>query len=112
MLIIRKVCSRQQESLFPYSHVAKKQIFKKCKSIFSKGKSKYRHSHINMKENADIFSYFLLSDSYHSIRTSAFSLSLKQGNITKLFKRGEKNFKENYSPVGTLTNMLQVFEHI
>ena len=42
-----------------------------------------------MKENADIFSYFLLSGFNHLIKTSVFPLGLKQAKITKLFMRGD-----------------------
>ena len=43
-----------------------------------------------IKNNADIFSDFLLSDFNNSITTSIFASSLKQAIITPVFKKGDK----------------------
>ena len=55
---------------------------------------------------------FLRSGFNNSITTSIFPSSLKQAIITPVFKKGDKNLKENYRPVSILPNVLKVFERL
>ena len=56
------------------------------------------------------FSDFLFSGFNNSITTSIFPSSLKQAIITPVFKKGDKNLKENYRPVSILPNISKIFE--
>ena len=55
-----------------------------------------------IKENADIFTDILHSSFNNSIYQSEFPSTLKLANITPVFKKGDRNSKENYRPVSIL----------
>ena len=50
-----------------------------------------------IKKNADIFAFILLA-------------SFKKANITPVFKKGDRNSKDNYRPVSLLPNLSKIFE--
>ena len=92
-----EVCNRKQCSLFSFSHVDKKQILKEILNLDSTKTSQDTDIPTkSIKDNADIFSDFLLSGFNNSITTSIFPSSLKQTTITPVFKKGDKNSKESY----------------
>ena len=45
-----------------------------------------------------------------TIESSKFPTSLKQANITPVFKKGSRNQKENYRPVSILPIISKIFE--
>ena len=55
----------------------------------------------------NIFTYSLMKQLNHQ-----FSSSLKQANITPVFKKGSRNQKENYRPVSILPIISKIFEKI
>ena len=63
-----------------------------------------------IKTNADIFTHFLHSSFDNSIYQSKFPSILKLANITPVFKKGDRNSKENYRPVSILPNISKIFE--
>ena len=63
-----------------------------------------------VKENADIFTSFLHPSFNTSVINSEFPSVLKQANITKIFRNGERYSKDNYRPVSILPNMSKIFE--
>ena len=66
-----------------------------------------------LKENADIFSDFLLA--YYNVsvvKSSKFPSILTLADIIPVFKKGEKECKNNYRPVSILPNMSKIFERI
>ena len=63
-----------------------------------------------IKDNSDIFSDFLLSGFNNSITTSIFPSRLRQAIITPVFKKEDKNAKENYEPVSILPNISKIFK--
>ena len=63
-----------------------------------------------IKDNSDIFSDFLLSGFNNSITTSIFPSRLRQAIITPVFKKEDKNAKENYGPVSILANISKIFK--
>ena len=63
-----------------------------------------------IKENADIFTDILHPSFNNSIYQSEFPLILKLANITPVFKKGDRNSKENYRPASILSNISKIFE--
>ena len=110
---IGEVCNRKQCSLFSFWHVGKEEILKEILSLDSTKVSQDTDIPRKViKDNADIFSDFLLSGFNNSIKTSIFPSSLKQAIITPVFKKGDKNSKENYRPVSILPNISKIFERL
>ena len=62
------------------------------------------------KENAYIFAEFQHSRSNESVKNSKFPYVLKQANVTPVFKKGEKEFKNDSRSVSILSNVSKVFE--
>ena len=84
-------------SLFSFSHVDKAEILKEILSLDSSKASQDTDIPTKiLKDNADIFSDFFLSGFNNSIATSIFPSSLKQAIIIPVFKKRDKNSKENY----------------
>ena len=63
-----------------------------------------------VKENAEIFSNVLVSSFNDSIEKSNFPSILKNASITPVFKKGDRNSKDNYRPVSILPNISKIFE--
>ena len=107
--------SRQQEtvSLFIFLHVDKYQILKEILCLDSAKASQDTDITTKIiKDNADIFLDFLLPGFNNSITTSIFPSSLKQAIIILVFKKGDKDLKENYRPVNILPNVSEIFERL
>ena len=102
ILKIGEVCNRKKCSFFFFWHADKEEIL----SLDSTKVSQYTDIPTKViKDNADIFSDFLLSGFNNSITTFIFPSSLKQAILTPVFKKGDKNWKENYRPVSILPNI-------
>ena len=63
-----------------------------------------------IKENADIFAEILLASVNDSVEKSNFPSSLKKVNITPVFKKDDRNSKDDYRLVSILPNMSKIFE--
>ena len=66
-----------------------------------------------LKENADIFSDFFFA--YYNasvVKSSKFPSILTLADIIPVFKKGDKECKNNYRPVSILSNMSKIFERI
>ena len=63
-----------------------------------------------IKENTDIFTDILHSRFNNSIYQSEFPSIFKLANITPVFKKGDRNSKDNYRPVSILSNISKIFE--
>ena len=63
-----------------------------------------------IKENADISADIPLGRFNDSAEKSNFPSSLKKANRTPVFKRGERNSKDNHRPVNILPNISKIFE--
>ena len=91
ILKIGEVCNGKLCSLFSFSHVEKEEILKEILSLDSTKVSQDTDIPTKIiKDNADIFSDFLLSGFNNSITTSILSSTLKQAILTAVFKKGEK----------------------
>ena len=83
---IGEVCNRKQCSFFSFSHLDKEQILKEILSLHSaKASLDVDIPTKTIKDDADIFSDFLLSGFNNSITTFIFPSSLKQAIITPVF---------------------------
>ena len=101
ILKIGKVCNRKQCSIFSFSHVGKEGILKESLDSTKVSQDTDVPTKI-VKDNGDIFSDFFLSGFNNSIKTAIFTSSLKQTILTPVFKKGDKNSKENYRSVSIL----------
>ena len=63
-----------------------------------------------VKENADIFANVLVSSFNDSTEKSNFPYILKNASRTPLFKKGDRNSKDNYRQVSVLPNIFKIFE--
>ena len=66
-----------------------------------------------LKENADTFSDFLFA--YYNasvVNSSKFPSILTLADIIPVFKKGDKEYKNNHRPVNILPNMSKIFERI
>ena len=63
-----------------------------------------------IKENVDIFTDILHSSFNNSIYDSEFPSILKLANTAPVFKKGDRNSKENYRTVSILLNISKIFE--
>ena len=108
ILAIQNNCEKK---IFRFSEVniedIKKDILKLDKNKAS------QHSDIPIKivkENLDIFADFLCTNTSSSFRSSPFPSCLKMADLTPLHKKGKKDLKEDYWPVGILPVFSKVFE--
>ena len=63
-----------------------------------------------IKQNSDIFADFILTSFNQSVANFIFPSSLKNADITPVFKKGDRNLKDNYRPVSILSNISKTFE--
>ena len=63
-----------------------------------------------VKGNADIFTNIRASNFNDSIEKFNFPSILKYATITPVFKKGDRNSKDNYRPVSILPNISKIFE--
>ena len=63
-----------------------------------------------VKENSDIFSHFIFHSFNNMIDVCIFPTSLKEANITPIYKKVSKNSKENYRPESILPNISNINE--
>ena len=101
----------QKEPQFSFRFVDKVEFLKE---ILNSDVSKaYQDSDIPsriIKQNADVFTDILPSSFNNLIYQSQFAPIFKLVNISLAFKKGDRNFKENYRPVSILSNISKIFE--
>ena len=62
-----------------------------------------------IKLNKDIFEKFISNNFNHCIDEGDFHMNWKHDDAIPVHKRKDKGFKENYLPVGVLTNISEVY---
>ena len=63
-----------------------------------------------IKQNSNIFVGCILTSFNQSVANSIFPSSLKNADITPVFKKGDRNLKDNYRSVGILSNISKIFQ--
>ena len=63
-----------------------------------------------LKDNKDLFSYFISASFNNAVNKCAFPNELKQADIKPIYKKELRNEKENYRPVRILRNSSEIFE--
>ena len=63
-----------------------------------------------VKMNVDIFSEMLYLELYKTIEYSLYPFCMKLADITPVYKKGNREVKENFRPVSILSNLSKVFE--
>ena len=114
ILTIGEVCKSKsnKQPLFSFSQATRDEILKEILSLDSTkaGQDTDIPTKI-LKENRDIFSDFLFA--YYNasvVKSSKFPSILTLADIILVFKKGDKECKNNYQPVSILSNMSKIFE--
>ena len=63
-----------------------------------------------IKDNKDLFSYFISGSFNNAANNGVFPNELKQADIKPIYKKESRNEKENYRPVSILPNLSKVFK--
>ena len=113
MLTIGEVCKEKSDSPFLFTGIDKEEILKEIQNLdASKACQDTDVPTKILKENADIFADFLHASFNEFVKKSEFPSVLKQANITPVYKKGERECKNNYRPVSILSNVSKIFERI
>ena len=111
ILAIGEVCNKHSRLPFYFSKIKREEILKEILDLeTSKACQDTDISTKIIKTNTDILANILLSSFNDSIEKSNSPFSLKKANIRPMFKRGDRNSKDNYRPVSMLPNMSKIFE--
>ena len=113
ILAISEVCKEKPDSPFLLARIDKEEILKEIQtSDISKACQDSDAPTIILKENADIFADFLHTNFHEFVKKIELVSALKQANITPMFKKGERDCKNDYRPVSILINVSKMFEII
>ena len=63
-----------------------------------------------IKDNKNLFSYFISTSFNNAVNKGVFPKELKQADIKPIYKKESRNEKENYRPVSILPNLSKIFE--
>ena len=116
ILTIGEVCKNKssKQPLFLFSQATRDEILKEILSLYTTKTCQDTDIPTKiLKENADIFSDFLFAYYNASVlNNSKFPSILTLADIIPVFKKGDKEYKNNYRPVSILPNMPKIFERI
>ena len=63
-----------------------------------------------IKDNKDLFSYFISASFNNAVNKGVLPNELKQADIRPIYKKESRNEKENYRPISILPNLSKIFE--
>ena len=111
ILTIGEVCKEKSDSPFLFTGIEKEEILKKILNLDAS--KTWQDTDVPtkiLKENTDSFADFLHTSFNEFVKKSEFSSVLKLANITPVFKKGERECKNNYRPVSIFSNVSKIFE--
>ena len=112
ILTIGEVCKEKSDSPFLFTGIDKEEVLKEIQNLdASKACQDIDVPTKIFKENANIFADFLHASFNEFVKTE-FPSVLKQANITPVYKKEERECKNNYRPVSILSNVSEIFERI
>ena len=106
-----------QEISFSFTFLSKGDILKAIKSLSSNNASPIDGIHIKILKNSIHIFLYIYSEKLSNIFNEClinqkFPDTLKKADVTPIFKIGNNNEKENYSPMGMLSACTKVFEKL
>ena len=106
-----------QEISFSFTFLSKGDILKAIKSLSSNNASPIDGIHIKILENSIHIFLYIYSEKLSNIFNEClinqkFPDTLKKADVTPIFKIGNNNEKENYSPMSMLSACTKVFEKL
>ena len=111
ILATGKVYNKTRRLPFSFSKIQRDKILSDILNLeTSKASQKTDIPKIVNESAADIFANVLVSNFNDSIEKSNFPSILKNATITPVFKKGDRNSKDNYRPVSILPNISKIFE--
>ena len=113
ILTLGEVCKEKSDSPFLFTGIDKEEILKEILNLNASMACQDTDPPTKIiKENADIFAEFLYTSFNEFVKKSEFPLVLKQADITPVFKKGERECKNDYRPVSIWSNVSKIFERI
>ena len=103
----------QRYSSFYFSQVEKNTVLKEIRRLSSKKAVQETDIPVKiLKENADFFAQNICRQFNEVICSSKFLATFKFGDITPVFKKGNRNQKDNYRPISILPIISKIFEKL
>ena len=113
ILAIGEICKEKSDSPVLFTGIDKERILKEILNLnTSKACQDIDVPTKILKENEDIFADFLHTSFNEFMKKSEFPSALKLANIAPVFKKGERDCKNNYRPVSIFSNVSKIFERI
>ena len=113
ILTTGEVCKGKSDSPFLFTGIDKEEILKEIQNLGASKACQDTDVPTKIpKENADIFAHFLHASFNKFVKNSEFPSVLEQANIAPVYKKGERECKNNYRPVSILSDVSKIFERI
>ena len=98
---------------FSFNFVTFEDVFKEIRNLDKKKASQDTDIPTRIiKENADIIAKFLFLNFNNAVRESKFPDSLKNANVTPVYKKDSRTEVTNYRPVSILPNLSKIYERL
>ena len=108
ILAIKKI---SRNNIFSFQKVSYEDIIKKMQNLdASKACQDTDVPTKIIKNNSDIFGYFIYQNFNDAVDTDIFPNVLKNANVSPVFKKGSRTCETNYRPVGILLNISKIYE--
>ena len=100
-------------SHFEFSLVSVDEVLKKIKKLNPRRAAQSNDVPVKiLKDNVDIFADYICGFFNESLNCCKFPSILKCANVSPVFKKGYRGFKENYRPVSILPVMSKISENL
>ena len=103
----------QRYSSFYFSQAEKNTVLKEIRKLSSKKADHETDIPVKiLEENADFFAERICRQINEAIYSSKFPATFKFVNVTPVFKKGNRNQKDNYRPISILPIISKIFEKL